>query len=68
MHFGRAEPNRQKKKLELEINELEEMRTSVEQAERARKTAESELHEAADHIGEISTSNANLQAQKRKVR
>ena len=33
--------------------ELEELRTALEQAERARKAAENELHEAADRISDV---------------
>ena len=47
--------------------ELEELRTAWEQAERARKAAEGELHEAADRISEISTHNATLSSQRRQL-
>ncbi len=49
------------------IGELEEIRSGLEQAERSRKAAEHDLHDAADRIGDLSTSNANLNAQKRKI-
>lgn len=47
--------------------ELEETRASLEQAERFRKAAESDLSDAADRISEMSTANTNLAAQKRKL-
>ena len=47
--------------------ELDEIRAALEQAERARKAAENDLHDAADRISELSTHNANLGAQKRKM-
>jgi predicted transcriptional regulator len=37
------------------ISEVEEIRTALEQSERARKMAESELHEATDRVNEIDT-------------
>jgi hypothetical protein len=46
---------------------LDEIRAALEQAERARKAAELDLHDAADRISELSTYNANLGAQKRKL-
>jgi exonuclease VII small subunit len=48
-------------------SDLEEMRSSYEQAERARKAAENELHDAADRISELANSNSNLSAAKRKL-
>ena len=48
-------------------SELEEIRSALEQAERARKAAENDLHDAADRISELSGSNANLTAIKRKL-
>merc|ERR1712002_327813 len=47
--------------------EIEELRTQLEAAERARKSAEGELHEASDRIAELSGSNASLAAAKRKL-
>jgi chromosome segregation ATPase len=47
--------------------ELDEIRSALEQAERSRKAAENELHDAADRISELSGSNANLTAFKRKL-
>ena len=43
------------------------MRAALEQAERARKAAENDLHDAADRISELSLHNANMGAQKRKL-
>jgi chromosome segregation ATPase len=47
--------------------EIEELRTQLEAAERARKAAESELHEASDRVNELSASNSSIAAQKRKL-
>jgi chromosome segregation ATPase len=47
--------------------ELEELRAVLEQTERARKTAETELHAAANRIGDVSTQNANLSSQRRQL-
>jgi chromosome segregation ATPase len=47
--------------------EIEELRAQLEAAERARKAAESELHEASDRVNELSATNSTLAAQKRKV-
>ena len=49
------------------LAELEEARVSLEQAERARTSLESELHEAAERLGELSACGANLAAQRRKL-
>ena len=47
--------------------ELEELRTHMEAAERSRKAAESELHEASDRVAELTNANASLATQKRKL-
>ncbi len=47
--------------------EIEELHTALEQAERARKAAEIELHYVADLISDLSTQNANLSSQKRQL-
>jgi chromosome segregation ATPase len=47
--------------------EIEELHTALEQAERARKAAEIELHDVADRISDLSTQNANLSSQKRQL-
>merc|ERR1711868_135500 len=47
--------------------EIEEIRASLEAAERARKCAEGELHEAADRVSELSTATTSLSAIKRKL-
>ena len=47
--------------------EIEELRGKVEAAERARKIAESELHEASDRVSELSASSSSFSAQKRKL-
>ncbi len=51
----------------LITGEIEELRTGLEQAERARKAAENELHDIADRISDLSTQNANLSSQKRQL-
>merc|ERR1712158_55146 len=47
--------------------EIEELRASLDAAERARKCAEGELHEAADRVSELSTTTTSLNAIKRKL-
>jgi len=47
--------------------ELEELRTQLEAAERARKAAESELHETADRVSELAAANNSLVTSKRKL-
>jgi len=47
--------------------EIEELRAQVEAAERARKIAEGELHEASDRVSELSASSSSFSAQKRKL-
>ena len=47
--------------------ELEELRTHMEAAERTRKAAESELHEASDRVAELTNANSSLATQKRKL-
>ena len=47
--------------------EIEELRTQLEAAERARKAAENELHEASDRVGDLSNANSSLATQKRKL-
>ena len=47
--------------------EIEELRTQLEAAERARKAAEGELHEASDRVGDLSNANSSLATQKRKL-
>ena len=49
------------------MGECDEMRAALEQAERSRVALENELHDAADRLGELSSTNANLSAQKRKL-
>jgi chromosome segregation ATPase len=51
----------------LITGEIEELRTALEQAERARKAAENELHDIVDRISDLSTQNANLSSQKRQL-
>jgi len=47
--------------------ELEELRTQLESAERARKAAEGELHEASDRVSDLSSSVQSISAHKRKL-
>ncbi|CAF1220495.1 unnamed protein product [Adineta steineri] len=47
--------------------EVEELHTALEQAERARKAAEIELHDIADRISDLSSQNANFSSQKRQL-
>jgi predicted nucleic acid-binding Zn-ribbon protein len=47
--------------------EADELRTALEQAERARKNAENELYEASDRVNELSSEVSSLQGQKRKL-
>jgi len=47
--------------------EIEELRTQLEAAERTRKAAENELHEASDRVGDLSNANSSLATQKRKL-
>lgn len=47
--------------------ELEELRTQLEAAERARKAAEAELHETSDRVSELASSNNSLVTSKRKL-
>ena len=47
--------------------ELDELRSSLEAAERARKNAENELSETNDRVNELSTQNASLAAHKRRL-
>jgi len=47
--------------------EIEELRTQLEAAERARKAAENELHEASDRVSDLSNANSSLATQKRKL-
>ena len=47
--------------------EMEELRTRLEAAERARKAAESELHEASDRVNELAQHNSSLNVHKRKL-
>jgi len=49
------------------VGELEELRTQLETAERTRKAAESELHEATDRVSELNAANISLTSAKRKI-
>ncbi len=48
-------------------NELEESRTLLEQADRARRTAETELTDAHEQINELAAQAGSLAAAKRKL-
>jgi len=47
--------------------EIEELRSALEQAERARKGAENELNDANDRVNELSAQNSSIHGQKRKL-
>jgi len=47
--------------------ELEEMKTQLESADRARKAADGELHEASDRVQDLSSTVASVSAHKRKL-
>lgn len=47
--------------------EVEELRTSLETADRAKKAAESERAEAADRVNELAAQAQSLSSQKRKL-
>ena len=47
--------------------ELEELRTQLESAERARKAAEGELHEASDRVSDLTSTVTSISTQKRKL-
>ena len=47
--------------------EIDEVRAGLEQAERFRKAAESDLHDASDKISELNTANNTFNAHKRKL-
>jgi chromosome segregation ATPase len=49
------------------ISEVDEIRTALEQSERARKMAENELYEATDRVNELQSQISSVQAQKRKA-
>ena len=47
--------------------ELDELRVQLESTERARKAADTELHEATDRVAELSDANSSLVSSKRKL-
>ena len=47
--------------------EMEEVRNSAEHAERNKKIAESEKHEAIDKLNELTIQNSSFMASKRKL-
>jgi myosin heavy chain 6/7 len=49
------------------ISEIDELHVSLDQAERARKAIENDLHDAAERLSEFGAANSNLAAQKRKA-
>lgn len=57
----------EERKCALLVDELEEIRNSLDASERARKATENDLHEAADRISELNAVNANLVGVKRKL-
>lgn len=59
--------NNSERRANVLAGELEELRTQLESAERARKAAESELHEASDRVSELSVQTTSLTGAKRKL-
>ena len=55
------------RRVNLITSEIDELRTTLEQAEHARKTTENELHDTVDRISDLSTQNATLSSQKRQL-
>jgi chromosome segregation ATPase len=51
----------------LNSSEMDELRALLETAEKARKAAENELHEAADRVSELTSLVSSLNALKRKM-
>ncbi len=51
----------------MAANEVDEIRTALEQSERCRKMAEAEAHEAHDRVSELLIGNGNLLGAKRKL-
>ena len=49
------------------LAEIDQSRTLLEQADKNRRALETDLHEAADRISELSAANSNLSSQKRKL-
>lgn len=47
--------------------ELDELRTQLEMSERQRKSAESEMNDAADRVSELLAANASLTSARRKL-
>jgi len=47
--------------------DLEELRTQLEMSQRARKSAESEMNDAADRVSELLAANASLTSARRKL-
>lgn len=47
--------------------ELEELRTQLEMSDRARKSAEAEMNDAADRVSELLAANASLTSARRKL-
>jgi chromosome segregation ATPase len=64
---AREAVNLAERRCNILISELDELRLSLEQAERSRKAAEIDLHDAADRISDLGSSNANLTALKRQL-
>jgi len=52
----------------IQLNgELEELRTQLEMSDRARKSAESEMNDAAERVSELLAANASLTSARRKL-
>merc|ERR1719376_527320 len=59
--------NMSERRCNMLTSELEEMRVALEASDRAKKAAEVELHDAAEHIQELTGQNAMLAGAKRKL-
>ena len=64
---AREEVAMAERRINIVLADLEEIRVSLEQSDKARRAAELELHDAADRLSELGAQNTNLSAQKRKL-
>merc|ERR1712036_38516 len=64
---SKAEALRIKKKLEADINELEEARTLLDSADRGKKQADLELADARSAVNDMTTINSKANSDKRRM-
>lgn len=64
---ARNEHQSYEKRIALLTGQLEETKAQLEAAERAYKSAHSELAEVIERVNELTTANGSLQSAKRKV-